>query len=111
MEPTVTNVDTQAVLQVIGWSAVILLAIVGLVAGLIAAVVTGGSKAKFILGGIVGAVALPFVLALLGVTAIIGTGLLVILVIGVVGAAILVALIGAIAGKRDRRNQPVDRRF
>ncbi len=97
------HMDT--VLQVIGWGAIILLAVIGLVAGLIAAVVTGGNKAKYIIAGILGAIALPFILALLGVTAAIGAGLLVILVIGVVGAVLLVALIKAISGKSDRRDR------
>ena len=89
-------------LQVVGWGAVTILALIGLVAGLIAAVITGGNKLTYVLAGIVGAVALPFVLALLGVTAVIGAGLLAILVIGVIGAVLLVALIKALTGHRDR---------
>ena len=106
-----SNVDAGAVMQVIGWSAIVLLAVVGLVAGLIAAVITGGSKAKYILVGIVGAVALPFVLALLGVTAAIGAGLLAILAIGVIGAVLLVLLIKALTGKSDRVDHRTDRRL
>ena len=89
-------------LQVVGWGAVTILAVIGLVAGLIAAMITGGSKPVYMLAGIVGAVALPFVLALLGVTAAIGAGLLAILVIGAIGAVLLVALIRAVAGRGDR---------
>ena len=90
-------------LEVVGWGAVIILALIGLVAGWIAAVVTGGSAPKYIVAGIIGAVALPFVLALLGVTAVVGAGLLAILAIGVIGAVLLVALIKAVTGRGDRR--------
>ncbi|MCF7701398.1 GlsB/YeaQ/YmgE family stress response membrane protein [Loktanella sp. M215] len=90
-------------LQVVGWGAISLLAVIGLVAGLIAAVITGGNKGAYIVAGIIGAVALPFVLALLGVTAAIGAGLLAILVIGAVGAVVLVVLIKALTGRSDDR--------
>ena len=106
-----SNVDAGAVLQVIGWSAIVLLAVVGLIAGLIAAVITGGSKAKYILVGIIGAVTLPFVLALLGVTAAIGAGLLAILAIGIVGALLLVVLVKAVTGRSDRTDHRRDGRL
>lgn len=89
-------------LEVVGWGALTLLALIGLVAGLVAATVTGGSKGKYIVAGILGAVALPFVLAALGLTALVGAGLLAILAIGVIGAVILVALIKAVTGRSDK---------
>ena len=88
--------------QVVGWGAVTILAVIGLVAGLIAGMITGGNKLAYMLAGIIGAVALPFVLALLGVTAAIGAGLLAILAIGVIGAVLLVALVKGLTGRRDR---------
>lgn len=90
-------------LEVIGWTTIVLLVVIGLVAGLIGAVVTGGSKAKFIIGGILGAIALPFVLAALGVTAVIGAGLLAILAVGVIGAVVIVVLVKALSGGSDTR--------
>lgn len=90
-------------LQVVGWGALTILAVIGLVAGLIASVMTGGNKGAYIAAGVLGAIALPFVLALLGVTAAIGAGLLAILAIGLVGAVLLVVLIKAVSAKPDRR--------
>ena len=90
-------------LEVIGWTAIILLALIGLVAGLLASVVTGGSKGKYILAGVVGAVAFPFVLAALGVTAIVGAGLLAVLAVGIVGAVLIVALVKAVTGRKQER--------
>ena len=89
-------------LQVVGWGAVAILAVIGLVAGLVAAAITDGNRLVYVLAGVVGAVALPFVLALLGVTAAIGAGLLAILAIGAIGAVLLVALIKAMTGRGDR---------
>ncbi|SEQ01080.1 hypothetical protein SAMN05428995_102303 [Loktanella sp. DSM 29012] len=88
-------------LDVVGALALILLALIGVVSGLIAAVITGGSKAKYVIAGVLGAVAFPFILAALGVTALAGAGLLLILFTGVVGAVILVVLVKALFGRKS----------
>ncbi|MFT6684188.1 MAG: putative membrane protein YeaQ/YmgE (transglycosylase-associated protein family) [Loktanella salsilacus] len=87
--------------EVVGWGALTFLAIIGLVAGLIASAVTGGNRAAYVIAGILGAVALPFVLALLGVTAAIGASLIAILVMGIIGAVLLVVLFKALTGRAD----------
>ena len=88
-------------LEVVSWGALTILAIIGLVAGLIASAVTGGSKPMYIGAGVLGAIALPFVLALLGVTAAIGASLLAILFMGVIGAVLLVVLFKMRTGRSD----------
>ena len=88
-------------LEVVGWGALTFLAIIGLVAGLIASTVTGGNAIMYIVAGVVGAIALPFILALLGVTAAIRASLLAILVVGAIGAVLLVVLFKALSGRSD----------
>ncbi|WP_299816899.1 GlsB/YeaQ/YmgE family stress response membrane protein [uncultured Jannaschia sp.] len=80
----------------LGAAALIILAIVGLAVGWVAGAMTGRSKALYAVIGAVAAMATPFVLAALGVTALAAGGLLLILVVGAVGAALVVALIRAI---------------
>ena len=80
----------------LGAAALIILAIVGLAVGWIAGALTGRSKALYAVIGAVAAMATPFLLAALGVTALAAGGLLLILVVGAVGAGIVVAIIRAI---------------
>ena len=80
----------------LGAAALIILAIVGLAVGWVAGAMTGRSKALYAAIGAVAAMATPFLLAALGVTALAAGGLLLILVVGAIGAAIVVALIRAI---------------
>ncbi|WP_299648286.1 GlsB/YeaQ/YmgE family stress response membrane protein [uncultured Jannaschia sp.] len=80
----------------LGAAALIILAIVGLAVGWVAGAMTGRSKALYAVIGAVAAMATPFLLAALGVTALAAGGLLLILVVGAIGAAIVVALIRAI---------------
>ena len=80
----------------LGAAALIILAIVGLAVGWVAGAMTGRSKAVYAVIGAVAAMATPFLLAALGVTALAAGGLLLILVVGAIGAAIVVALIRAI---------------
>ena len=80
----------------LGAAALIILAIVGLAVGWIAGMLTGRSKGLYAVIGAVAAMATPFLLAALGVTALAAGGLLLILVVGAVGAGIVVAIIRAI---------------
>ncbi|MEI4484563.1 GlsB/YeaQ/YmgE family stress response membrane protein [Frigidibacter sp. MR17.14] len=80
------------VLQAFGWTVFGLLAVIGLLAGWFASLVTGGSRAKFMALGVVGAVVLPVILALAGVTVVAAAGVVAIVVAALVGAAVLLAL-------------------
>ena len=44
---------------------------------------------------------LPFAMAVLGLTAVLGDGLLAVLVIGAVGAVLIVALVKAVTGRKQ----------
>ncbi len=79
--------------DVIGATALILLVIVGAIAGAIAGWIAGRRMFLYILAGIVGAVALPFILAALGVGLLAAGGLLVILLVALVGAVIVLAIV------------------
>ena len=83
----------EAFMDALGVIGVVFLVIVGAVAGAIAGVVAGRNRVLYIVLGILGALALPFLLAALGVFLAIGGGLLVILVIGAVGALAILALV------------------
>lgn len=83
----------EAFLEALGVLGVVFLVVVGAVAGAIAGAVAGRNRALYVVMGIVGALALPFLLAALGVFLAVGTGLLAILVVGAVGALVLLALV------------------
>lgn len=76
------------------------LILIGLVAGWIAGMVTGRNTIGYMILGVVGAVALPFLLAALGIGIIAVGGLLVLFLVAAIGAAILVALGRWILGER-----------
>lgn len=86
----------EAFLEALGILGVVFLVVVGAVAGAIAGAVAGRNRLLFVVLGIVGALALPFVLALLGVGLVVGAGLLGILVVGAVGAAVILAVVHAV---------------
>jgi uncharacterized membrane protein YeaQ/YmgE (transglycosylase-associated protein family) len=67
----------------------ILLVVVGLLAGWIAGAVAGRRKGLYLLLGVVGAVAAPFLLAALGVGVLAAGGLIAILAVALVGALLI----------------------
>ncbi len=85
----------------LGIAALVILALVGLAIGWLAGALLGRSKPAYAVIGAVAAVATPFLLAALGVTALAAGGVLLVLVVGAVGAAVVVALVRAVSG-RDR---------
>ena len=85
----------ESFLDALGVVGVVFLVIVGAAAGAIAGAVAGRNRLLYVVLGIVGALALPFVLALLGVGLVIGGGLIVILVLGAVGALAILAIVQA----------------
>ncbi|ROU03608.1 GlsB/YeaQ/YmgE family stress response membrane protein [Histidinibacterium lentulum] len=86
----------EGLLDALGTVALILLILVGLAAGWIASLVTGGNRPLYLALGVVAALATPFVLAALGLTALAAGGALVILAMGAVGAVVVLALVAAI---------------
>ena len=83
----------ESFMDALGVIGVVFLVIVGAVAGAIAGAVTGRNMLLYIVVGILSALALPFLLAALGVFLAIGGGLLVILIVGALGALAILALI------------------
>ncbi|RVV97755.1 GlsB/YeaQ/YmgE family stress response membrane protein [Mesobaculum littorinae] len=81
------------VLGALGIFALVVMALVGAVVGWIASVVAGGHRARLVALGVLGAVALPFVAAALGLGVIVGGGLLVLLLAAFLGAVALLILV------------------
>lgn len=90
----------EGLLDALGAISLTVLVVIGLVAGWIAARAAGGNMLGYMLLGVVGAVALPFILAALGIGIVALGGLLVLFVIAAIGAAILVAIGRMIFGDR-----------
>ncbi|MEX3314247.1 GlsB/YeaQ/YmgE family stress response membrane protein [Sulfitobacter sp. PS-8MA] len=86
----------EAFLDALGAVALIALVVVGLAAGAIAGAVAGRNRVMYLILGVAGAVALPFILAALGVTVVAAGGLLVLLAIAAIGAALVLALVAAL---------------
>jgi uncharacterized membrane protein YeaQ/YmgE (transglycosylase-associated protein family) len=81
-------------LEAIGWAGVIILALIGLVAGWLASVVAGGrNRAKYLVIGVLAALATPFVLAAVGIGVLAAGGLLAVLFAGIVGAVLVLVLV------------------
>jgi uncharacterized membrane protein YeaQ/YmgE (transglycosylase-associated protein family) len=80
----------------LGAVTLILLVVVGLLAGWIAGAVAGRRKGLYLLLGVVGAVAAPFLLAALGVGVLAAGGLLAILAVAIVGAILILLVARAV---------------
>ena len=89
----------EAFLEGLGTAALILLAIIGALSGVIAGFIAGRRMPLYIVLGVAGAVALPFILAALGVTALAAGGLLLLGFVALVGAVIVLAIGRAIMRK------------
>ncbi len=92
----------ESFLDAVGAISLIVLILIGLVAGWIAGQLTGRNTVGYMLLGVVGAVALPFVLAAFGIGIIAAGGLLVLLIVAAIGAIALIALGQLIFGERRR---------
>ncbi|NDV01818.1 GlsB/YeaQ/YmgE family stress response membrane protein [Pseudoroseicyclus tamaricis] len=93
-------------IQGIGIFMLIVLALIGLVAGWIAGMVAGRDKGLYMIVGVVAALATPFILAALGVTALAAGGVLLVLIVGVIGAVIVLAIVQALKGGRKKNTPP-----
>lgn len=91
----------EEVLQTLGIVALILLALIGLLAGWIASRIAGGrNTALYLIVGLVAAVLAPFIAAALGLTALVASGLIAILFVALIGAAIVLVIVALLF--RDR---------
>lgn len=90
----------ESFLDALGATALVLLVIVGLGAGLIAGWIAGRNRVLYAAAGVLGAVALPFVLAALGVGVIAAGGLLLLLLVAAIGAAIVLGLVRLVRQRR-----------
>lgn len=91
-------------LEALGVIGLLVLVVVGLLAGLIASAVAGGrDRGRYMAIGVIAALATPFVLALVGVTVLAASGLIAILVAAAVGAAIVLVVVEFLSGDRRRR--------
>ncbi len=85
-------------LQGLGVAALVLLALIGLLAGWLASVVAGGRhRPTYLIVGVLAAIATPFVLAALGITLLAAGGLILVLIAAAIGAVLVLALVRAIA--------------
>lgn len=85
------------VLGTLGWIMILLLAAVGLLAGWIASRIAGGRNTPlYLLVGVVAAVAAPFVLAALGLTVLVGTAVIAVLLVALVFAIVVLVVVRAI---------------
>ena len=87
----------ESFMDALGAVGLFVLIVIGVVAGLIASALSGGrNKLVFIVIGVLAAVALPFLLAALGIGIVVAGGLLAILVLGAVGAIAVVLIARAL---------------
>jgi hypothetical protein len=87
----------EAFFEGLGVVALVVLALIGLVAGLGVGKLTGRSLALYALIGAAAAVATPFVLVALGLTVLAAGGLLLVLAVGLAGALAVLLLVRALS--------------
>lgn len=87
-------------LDALGAVSLTALILVGLIGGLIAGRLTGRNTLLYVVVGVVGAVALPFLLAAIGIGVVAAGGLLVLLVVSALGALALIAVFRLVFGER-----------
>lgn len=76
----------------VGIFVLIVMALIGLIAGWIAGSVAGRNKGLYIALGVIGAVALPFILAALGIGILAAGGVLLVLVAALAGAVVVLVI-------------------
>jgi uncharacterized membrane protein YeaQ/YmgE (transglycosylase-associated protein family) len=83
----------EALLEAMGIAVLVLLVGIGLLAGWFAGVIAGRRRAMYLGLGVVGAVALPFLLAAVGVGLLAAGGLLAVVATAAIGAVLLVGIV------------------
>ncbi|SFH39354.1 hypothetical protein SAMN04488020_11213 [Palleronia marisminoris] len=90
----------EGLLDAIGAVALTLLVVIGLVAGFIAGKIAGRNMVLYLIVGVAAAVAIPFLLAALGLGVLAAGGLLLLLAVAAVGAVVVLAVVRALVGRR-----------
>ncbi|CAN5675293.1 hypothetical protein BH23PSE1_BH23PSE1_16730 [soil metagenome] len=80
-------------LEALGIAGLVLLLIIGVLAGWLASLVAGGNQARYIVTGVVAALLTPLLLAAIGVGLLAAGGLAAILVAAVVGAVVVLLIV------------------
>lgn len=89
----------EELLNALGTVAIILIAVIGLLAGWIAGTIAGRDKGLYMALGVVGAFVTPFLIAALGLGVLAASGIVAILAVALIGAGIVLAL-GMVLFKR-----------
>jgi uncharacterized membrane protein YeaQ/YmgE (transglycosylase-associated protein family) len=87
-------------LDALGAVSLTALILVGLIGGLIAGKLTGRNTLLYVVVGVVGAIALPFLLAAIGIGVVAAGGLLLLLLVSAIGAIALIAICQLLFGER-----------
>lgn len=87
-------------LDALGTISLTVLVLIGLVAGWIAGLLAGRNRLAYMVLGVVGGVALPFVLAAIGISVLALGGLVLLFIVAAVGALVLIAVGRAIFGEK-----------
>lgn len=84
----------EAFVEALGWVALVMLVVIGLMAGWGASAVSGGRHlGRYLLVGVVTALAVPLLVIAAGIGALAASGLVMVLLVAAVGAVIVLALV------------------
>lgn len=91
-------------LEALGIVGLVVLVVIGLLAGYIASLAAGGrDRGRYMVIGVLAALATPFLLALVGVTVLAASGLVAILIAAILGAALVLVVAELLTRDRSRR--------
>lgn len=91
----------EGLMEAIGAVALTSLVVIGLVAGFIAGKVEGRNMALYLVVGVMAAVAVPFVLAAMGIGVLAAGSLLLLLVVATIGAVLVLIVVRALLGRQS----------
>jgi uncharacterized membrane protein YeaQ/YmgE (transglycosylase-associated protein family) len=84
----------EAFVEALGWVALVMLVVIGLMAGWGASAVSGGRHlGRYLLVGVVTALAVPLLVIAAGIGALAASGLVMVLLVAAIGAVIVLALV------------------
>jgi uncharacterized membrane protein YeaQ/YmgE (transglycosylase-associated protein family) len=92
----------EGLLEALGVVGLVILVVIGLLAGWLASLVAGGDQGKYMVVGVVAALATPFLLALVGIGVLAASGIAAILVAAVIGAAVVLVIVNVLS-RNNRR--------
>lgn len=87
----------ESFIEALGWIGLVLLVVIGALAGYVASLVSGGrNRGKYVGLGVVAALATPVLLALVGVGLVAASGIAAIIVAALVGAIVVLLIARAV---------------